>query len=72
MPTGTATVTVQRVDPPRIVGPLAWGTTHERTIAFRVNATAGRELQAALDAGEEPIAIVEPEQVVATDIDILR
>jgi hypothetical protein len=65
-------VKVQRVEPPPIVGPLAWGTTEERTIVFRVDATAGRELQVALDAGEEPTAIVEPEQIVGMDIDVLR
>ncbi|HEX4896819.1 MAG TPA: hypothetical protein VFV53_00510 [Candidatus Limnocylindrales bacterium] len=72
MPAGATTVSVLRVDPPRIVGPLARGATDDRTIVFPIDATAGRELQAALDAGEEPIAIVEPEQVVATDIDIVR
>jgi hypothetical protein len=72
MSSGAETVRVQRVDPPQTVGPLAWGTTGERTIVFRVDARAERELQAALDAGEEPTAIVEPEQVVGMDIDVLR
>ncbi len=65
-------VKVQRVEPPHLVGPLAWGTTEERTIVFRVDATAGREIQVALDAGEEPTAIVEPDQIVGMDIDVLR
>lgn len=65
-------VVVQRVEPPKILGPLAWGTTDGRAILFRVHETTGRELQAALDAGEEPTAIVAPEQVVALDIVVLR
>lgn len=70
--TGATFVNVQRVQPARIIPPLAWGTADGRTIAFRVDETAGRELQAALAAGESPTAIVEPEQVVAADIDLVR
>lgn len=58
---------VQHVEPPRTVEPLVWGVVDGRTIVFRVDPTSGSELLAALEAGEEPSAIVEPCQIVAID-----
>ena len=59
---------VERVDPPRASQPLVWGCAQGRTILFQVDDATCRELQAALDAGEKPSAIVELGQIVALDI----
>lgn len=59
---------VQRVDPPRASQPLVWGCAQGRTVLFQVDDATCRDLQAALDAGEEPSAIIEPDQIVALDI----
>lgn len=48
---------------------LVWGTVTARPILFRVDGQAAREMLAALAAGERPVAIVEPDQVVCEELD---
>ena len=62
-------VQVTRVDPRRMSDALVWGLAGGRTILFQVDEVSGRELQAALDAGEEPSAIAEPSQILALEIE---
>lgn len=59
---------VQRVEPPRMDPPLVWGCAEGRTILFRVDDATCRELETALDAGEEPSVIVEPDQIIGLDV----
>ena len=60
--------TVQRIEPGRPVEPLVWAVADGQTILFRVDDLTLHEMDAALAAGEEPTAIVEPCQIISRDI----
>ena len=59
---------VHRIEPPWPVAPLAWGVADGLTIVFRIDEETAAALREALEAGEEPSAIVEPDQVVAMEV----
>jgi hypothetical protein len=48
---------------------LLWGSVFGRPILFSVEEQAGREMLDALSAGEEPVAIVEPTNLIAETLD---
>ena len=68
LPAKTLVATVQRIEPARWVAPLVWAVADGQTILFRADDLTVRELEAALAAGEEPTAIVEPCQIVSLDV----
>lgn len=68
----TLLVRVQGVEPPRELPTLVWGVADGTRYLFAVDARKGRELQVALDAGDEPSAIVEPDAIVAADVEPVR
>jgi hypothetical protein len=59
---------VHRVEPPWPVAPLAWGDADGLTIVFRIDEPTAAALREALEAGESPNAIVEPDQIVAMEV----
>lgn len=69
---GAVMAEVQRVQLPRPERALVWGSTNGRTILFDVDERMGLELQAALEEGDEPIAIIAPEQIIAAELELVR
>jgi hypothetical protein len=68
LPATARLATVQRIEPPVLVDRLVWGESDGQAILFRVDDATMCEMEAALAAGEEPTAIVEPCQIVSQDM----
>jgi hypothetical protein len=64
LPTGTLLVRVAGVAAEDVAGTLLWGSADDRSILFVTDPATADELLEALDADEEPVAVVEPRQVI--------
>jgi len=53
---------VESVEGPWRETAIVWGRAAGESLVFTVDAVTGLEMRAALEAGEEPTAIVEPDQ----------